>query len=559
MNRNAFLTGTRKTRGRVLLLAVATAVLAALVSIGSSLTPSAGAEPADGAGYRDFSYSNSADKSNAGPTSEKPQSKLWFNDGSWWGVLFNSDTGRYEIYEYDRDSHSWTTTETVVDERDDSRADVLWDQKSGNLYIASAGPKSADPAVDAANSGRFTRYSYDAEEGTYTRQGDPITVTNSGVEALVLERDTTGQFWVTFTRNEKVRVNRSLDETGRAWGDPFILPVAGADNLTSDDISSIISFDGKIGVMWSNQTDSTVRFATHADTNPDDTAFQEDQPLIDRDRGSDDHLNLKSLQAVGGKVYAAVKTAADCAPTDNGCVTPDPNAPPEDPLNLLLVRNQDGTFEEHVFGRVRDKHTRPIVLIDQQNNDLYMFATAPTGGGGTQNGGTIYFKKTPLANISFEEGRGTPFIQSSTDTDVNDATSTKQNLNGTTDLLVEASDRETNTYLHNYIDLEGTAPPANTAPTVTNVRPAPGSKTRDATPVISATVRDAQTDLSENDISLSVDGKQIGQDRFVYNPDTDKLRYRSSKLSRGVHRVNVTATDGEDSTTKAWRFRVVRR
>lgn len=476
----------------------------------------------------------------AGPTSEKPQSKLWFNDGTWWGVLFNPDgpgDGAYEIYRYDQADQTWITTGTLVDERNDSRADALWDGGAGKLYVASSGPKSADAATDETNRGTFSSYSYEPASDTYTPGSEPIPVTDGNVEALVLERDTTGQFWVTFTRNSKVRVNRSLDATGANWGTPFILQVDGAGNLTSDDISSIISFDGKIGVMWSNQTDNTVRFATHADGNEEDTAFAEEATPINRPNGADDHINLKSLQAdASGRVFAAVKTSETAQ---------------DAPLTLLLVRSQDGTFEEHAFGTVADNHTRPIVLIDQQNSDLYIFAAAPTGGG------TIYYKKTALSNISFEPGRGTPFIQSSTDTDIDDATSTKQNLNGTTDLLVLASDRSTDSYFHNYLDLAGTA---NTPPTITNVRPAPGSRTRDTTPVISATVRDAQTDLRENNVSLFIDGRQIARTRFVYNPDTDRLSYQSGRLARGVHRVKITAKDPEGLTAaKTWGFQVVTR
>ncbi|MFL5807514.1 MAG: hypothetical protein ACJ8CR_38030, partial [Roseiflexaceae bacterium] len=32
------------------------------------------------------------------PTGEKPQSKLWYNDGRWWGDLFNNTDGKYHIY-----------------------------------------------------------------------------------------------------------------------------------------------------------------------------------------------------------------------------------------------------------------------------------------------------------------------------------------------------------------------------------------------------------------------------------------------------------------------------
>ena len=39
------------------------------------------------AGYQDFSYGSVGMPA---PTEDKPQSKLWFNNGIWWGVLYNA-------------------------------------------------------------------------------------------------------------------------------------------------------------------------------------------------------------------------------------------------------------------------------------------------------------------------------------------------------------------------------------------------------------------------------------------------------------------------------------
>ena len=32
------------------------------------------------------------------PTADKPQSKLWHNDGFWWAVMFNPSAGSWRIY-----------------------------------------------------------------------------------------------------------------------------------------------------------------------------------------------------------------------------------------------------------------------------------------------------------------------------------------------------------------------------------------------------------------------------------------------------------------------------
>jgi hypothetical protein len=71
--------------------------------------------------FRDFSYGSSA----SAPTGEKPQSKLWFNDGSWWESSGASPQDlRHLPVNWSTDA--WTDTGVGVDpER--SRADALWD------------------------------------------------------------------------------------------------------------------------------------------------------------------------------------------------------------------------------------------------------------------------------------------------------------------------------------------------------------------------------------------------------------------------------------------------
>lgn len=295
--------------------------------------------------------------------------------------------------------------------------------------------------MSSADSGRVTRYTYDPAARRYTRDsGFPVTVTSGGTEAIVLDKGTTGQLWITYTQRKKVLINRTLGGGDRDWGEPFVPPVGGTD-VSPDDISAVVAFDLKtaaprIGVMWSNQNDDAMYFAAHRDDAPDGE-WQATRTAVQGPGAADDHVNLKSLQTdSSGKIFAAVKTSLDKVQN------PNPNAPQV----LLSVLGQNGDFDNHVFGRVGDRHTRPMVLIDQSNRDLYMFATAPTGGG------AIFYKKTSLNNISFASGRGTPFIQRSSDPRINDATSTKQTLDSQTGLLVLAADDTTGYYLHNRIE-----------------------------------------------------------------------------------------------------------
>ena len=98
---------------------------------------------------------------------------------------------------------------------------------------------------------------------------------------------------------------------------------------------------------------------------------------------------------------------------------------------------------------------------------------------------------------------------------------------------------------------------ANTAPTITRMSPAPGSRTRDRTPLLVATVVDPQTDLTGGNVRLSIDGRRT--ESFSYDTNTDRLSFTARRLSYGYHDAKVTASDAQNATAaKSWRFRVVR-
>ncbi|HSL28978.1 MAG TPA: hypothetical protein VK900_07250, partial [Anaerolineales bacterium] len=213
---------------------------------------------------------------------------------------------------------------------------------------------------------------------------------------------------------------------------------------------------GKIGVMWSNQNDSTVYFAYHPDGTPDNNWFS--NPAVQGPRYADDHLNIKSLQAdSSGQLFAIVKTSLNDVESSTSTK----------PLVLLLQLDAQGNWSRRTVWRIVDNVTRPIVLLDQQNRTIYAFTTVNYG---SQDDGAIYYKSVSLDNPSmqFVEGRGTPFIVSSTDTHINNASSTKQALNSTTNLLVIAGDDRSDYYFHNKIVLGsgGVIPTASATNTI---------------------------------------------------------------------------------------------
>jgi hypothetical protein len=179
-------------------------------------------------------------------------------------------------------------------------------------------------------------------------------------------------------------------------------------------------------------------FAIHVDGNPD-TQWDPSRTAVQGPNYADDHINLKSIQADNsGRVFAVVKTSLNDLPN------PNPNAP----LIMVLVRNPStGDWSSTVFSRVRDNHTRAILVLDNQHNVIHVFATAPV------TGGAIYEKTSPINNISFPDGLGTPVIEDPANPDLGNATSTKQSVNSTTGLVVLATNSTTFYYWHAYESL----------------------------------------------------------------------------------------------------------
>ncbi|GAA1627125.1 Ig-like domain-containing protein [Georgenia ruanii] len=446
--------GHARTRGRWLPYALVLLLLSSLLSALQS--PPASAEPVE-AGYRDFSYGSSI----SAPTGDKPQSKLWYNDNSWWGVLYNATSKQWEIYKFDVASQSWSTTGTSLETRKPVQADTLWD--GSKLYVIFH-VKDTSSLADVRVG--FTRLSYDAARKTYSiDSGFPVTAATRKVESAVLDKDSTGKLWVVFTdtrgTGRTVYVTHTTTSDTK-WIAPYELPVAGANNLKSDDIATLVATGGKIGVLWSNQLDQRLYFATHTDGTDDSAgSWQRKEALCDQPRCADDHLNIKSVDAASGKVFAVVKTSLN-----DGS-----NAKPGDPLIMLYKFDiATAAYTSRVAWTVAENVTRAIVVLDTTNSRAYTFAAGPCC-----SGGIVYSKSVPFdLSSGFPSGLGTPVIKSAADPKINNVTSTKQSVSSKSGLLILAGDDSTRYYVHAYLPLGG-APADTTPPTVTAVAPADGA------------------------------------------------------------------------------------
>lgn len=413
-------------------LALLVGVLSGAVPVPGGLPTPAGAAPGD-IGFA--GPSTSGDGSAA--TGEKPESKLWWNDGFWWAVLFHTASQTHHIFRLDRSTQSWIDTGTVLDNRPKTRSDALWD--GTRLYVSSHVRASSSYAAVSGSPARLYRLSYHAATKTYTRDtGFPVQITSYSSEALTIAKDSTGVLWATWAQGAKVYVNHTTGGDA-VWGTPFVLPAAAATNLSPDDISAVVSFGSRTGVMWSNQAASAIFFAEHTDGAPS-TTWDLTRTAVQGPNSADDHINLKTLQAdASGRVFAVIKTGLD----DAGAAT-------SAPLIMLLARDPStGDWSSYPVARIRDCHTRPVLLLDSEHQRLYVFMTAPDSGCPYSGyPGAIFMKSSPMDTIAFPDGRGTPVIRDAQSLNMNNVTATKQEVTSATGMVVMASNDITQRYWH---------------------------------------------------------------------------------------------------------------
>jgi len=405
-------------------------------------SPSTGTQPGLPAArtYPDFVVDPKIVKA---PTSSSAQSKLWFAQDTWWGVLFAPKTNRLDIFRLDSKTQVWADTGTLVDERLAARSDVLWD--GTHLYIVSGGSKpSPSHAI------LLRRFSFDATAKHYVLDpGFPVSIKPTGGSPAVITKDTSDVVWAAFTADGKVWVSHSLD-SDEQWSPPTALTAAEA-AVDPTDVAAITAFGpGKVGLVWTNLLRSAAYASVHEDGAPAD-AWSAPETVVGGTGGGIDHqLSVGALPLSDGgdtNLATTVTTLLDQGDAVHQL----------DPLTMLAIRDASGSWATTLVGLVRDHHTRPVLLVDPEARDVFIAATSPG------NGGTVYYKRASLDAIQFDTGKGTPLLTSTVDQQLDDITSTKGPLSAASGFVALGVDRTSGRYSHAFIDLGGGAPAADPA------------------------------------------------------------------------------------------------
>jgi len=346
------------------------------------------------------------------PTASKPQSKLWFNDGSWWALMVQDEDSTLRIAELSR-RHEWKYTDTVVSGTAASGGDVLF--LDGQLHVL-----TTDDAGLLVQ-----RFTYEAGSRAFEPQpGFPVVVDSRRPASASQVVDGAGRTWVSYLRFGRVTVAHS-DVSGTEWAEPFS-PATPATDVGPGETADIVHFDGGVGVLWSDQQRDSFHFAVHPDDAPDDSWSYE--TALQGPDIADNHINAKVWDGPGGSnIIAAVKTSLGDSSDD-----------PEQTLTLVLRRSPQGQWSSHVTGTVRDNLTRPVVAVDPVNRTVYTVAS---------RFGAIVLKEAKLPRLDFPTGPGTVVI-SSPSRELTDVTSTDQPLTPVSGLVIMVSDRAQERYWH---------------------------------------------------------------------------------------------------------------
>ncbi|NQZ97572.1 MAG: LamG domain-containing protein, partial [Myxococcales bacterium] len=326
-------------------------------------------------------------------TGEKPQAKLWVQNGEWFAVFPNA-TGSWL---HRLDGATWTAILQLSTEID-TQADYVIDEATDVVHILlsdGASTQLASVEYVPGTPGRYAPWS--------SRPALSPVPLSSSAETATLAMDSLGRLWVAYDTSSTIRV-RSADP-----GDAFAT-WSSSESVVSgvalDDIGALVAFEGKIGVFWSNQVTHRYGFSYHFDSDDPSVWSADEVPgataALPLGAGqADDHINLAVTS--DGTLYAAVKTSYDTVGVH---------------ALALLVRRSDGTWDDLYEIDQLGTGTRPIVMVNEALGQLVVVYTDFAG-----TGGNILYRTSDTQQIAFSPSQVLmPGI------DLDNASSTKQSF-----------------------------------------------------------------------------------------------------------------------------------
>ncbi|MCC6539223.1 MAG: hypothetical protein IT162_16850 [Bryobacterales bacterium] len=271
-------------------------------------------------------------------TKDKPQSKLWRANGSWWALL----PGARGPALWRREPRGWQRQDYL---------DSYFHGLPGQADVLANDGVAAAVLVEA---GRLVvvRLRWDASRRHYEAGGAPVVIDDQkGIETATIAGVGT-RLWIAYN-SERHMWARSSEE----WARPMRVTLSAAKD---DDICQAVAFAGEVGVIWSDQAADAVFLRRH---NGETWLAPETA-----DRGgntADDHIS--TAVAKDGTLFVATKNSVDTL---------------GQPQLVLRIRSPRGQWRTLPYAPLTATQgpTRPITLLSADQKTLHLLHTVAQRG-----------------------------------------------------------------------------------------------------------------------------------------------------------------------------------
>lgn len=283
---------------------------------------------------------------------EKPnQTKIFYHDGTWWMMGIKRSTNKWNLWRHDGLLDWSTNYEFSVSSK--MNPDVYIDNASNTLYVFFSGNSSSS----------LWTMSYTVLTRTWSKLSESAVpeVTTRGDNPASFTVAKNGDFWAFMAADTQLIGVHSTDQ-GATWSSAITI----LDTLFSaGGLTDAIGFTDDNGVDYlglalaeNSATSSKFGFFIHNDDSAETSWVDESANVgpLGSER-ADDHVAL--AVDTSGNVYMVTKT------TGGGIGSPE---------NVLYKRHADSTWSSFTLIDGTD-WTRPAVVIDAQNDTLYVFGT----------------------------------------------------------------------------------------------------------------------------------------------------------------------------------------
>ena len=325
-------------------------------------------------------------------------SPVFYHDGSWWGVFRAEDDGMWSLWK--RNDTSWTRETLKLGAKGSQRPDVVVDPAAGRLFAFFS--HSSTPQIFSATYSAGTWAIDPGVDGVFV----PGLESNADKSVIALaSRWNTPTLFALKYLDATVQVNWSTDN-GTTW-QPATTTIAGASEgiLEGRGLVDATEFswnDGTgsknyLAVVYGENSQGQFGFLQLAEgalpgnkANWTHTVL----PALSDGAMSDDHVSItRDGSATNNRLFIGVKTEG------GGSEAPDHAVfrREADPAGTWTIAEFDGG------------QSRPSVVYDQTNDDLYFITTNASSG-------NVEFRKAPASTLIFGpvevliDGGGDDFI-----------------------------------------------------------------------------------------------------------------------------------------------------